>query len=480
MKAIIIGSTKHLAFAVFYSSVGTSIALIAMAVWFLNSRPDLSLWHTTDLQSEYTVKTEVNNFSDYLALEDQLFIELDKKVYQNQSEPQYFDILNRYVRGSYSDPGLWSQDWNRSFEWSKVDAEYGVLLLHGMSDSPYAMSHFAKHYKGKAHVLGLRLPGHGTLPSALTKVTWQDMAAAVALATEQMKQTLGDKPLYVVGFSTGAALALNHELERIASNKQAHYAAMVLFSPAIGLPPVAAGARWQARLGNILGLDKLSWNSIQSEYDPFKYGSFAVNAGDVVYRLSEHNLELINQLGKERLAGLAPILTFQSLTDDTVDTSAVVNSLYQKLPNVGHELVMFDINRTKVNLSLILNDPLLPYEAVLAQDAYDFTFTLVENESADTRKIHARRLNDDSKQELGLIWPKQVYSLSHVALPFPKSDPLYGPVGDQKKQHIQIGIAASRGERGVLTVPASEMMRQKWNPFHSYMLKKMDQIIVAQ
>ncbi|MGS0683121.1 alpha/beta hydrolase [Shewanella sp. 125m-7] len=474
MKAIIIGSTKHLAFALFYASLGTSITLIALAVWFLNSRPDLSFWHTTDLTSEYRVNSNLNRFDEYMALEDKLFAELESKVYQQPSDPQSYDILNRYVKGSYSDPGLWIQDWNRSYEWPNADAEYGVLLLHGMSDSPYAMSHFANHYKDKAHVLGLRLPGHGTLPSALTNIYWQDMAGAVALATQHMKTVLGDKPLYLVGFSTGAALALNHELERLAVEKKADYASMVLISPAIGLPPVAAGAWWQARLGTVLGLDKLSWNSIQAEYDPFKYGSFAVNAGDVVYQLSIRNLELIEQLGAERLAGLPPILTFQSLTDDTVDTRAVVNRLYNQLPAGGHELVLFDINRTKVNLSLILNDPLQPYRQMMADGEFNYDFTLIENQSLDSRQIQSRSINDASITPLSLSWPKQVYSLSHVALPFPRSDALYGPIWDADKQHIQIGTGASRGERGVFSVSASEIMRQKWNPFHRYMLSKMD------
>lgn len=480
MKAIIIGSTKHLAFALFYSLIGTSIALIAMAVWFLNARPDLSIWHTSDLTAEYQATSDLYSFDEYLKLEDKLFAELDNKVYQKLLEPESFDILNRYVKGSYSDPAHWQQDWNRSFEWPKTDADFGVLLLHGMSDSPYAMSHFAQHFKGQAHVLALRLPGHGTIPSALTSVHWQDMAAAVSLATKDLQQKLGDKPLYVVGYSTGAALALNHELERLADNKKAAYSAMVLLSPAIGLTPVAAGAKWQAMLGHALGLDKLSWNSIQSEYDPFKYGSFAVNAGDVVYQLSLHNLGLIKRLGKQELAGLAPILTFQSLTDDTVDTAAVIKELYLKLPAADHELVLFDINRTKVNMSLILNDPLAPYLGLMDQGEFDFTFTLVENMADDSREVQARTLNNNQQQPLNLRWPKQVYSLSHVALPFPKSDPLYGPIGDKTKPHIQIGIGASKGERGVITVPASEMMRQKWNPFYPYMLDKMDAIVRPQ
>ncbi|GIU14837.1 carboxylesterase [Shewanella sp. MBTL60-007] len=478
MKAIIIGSTKHLAFALFYASLGTSLALIAMVVWYLNSRPDLSLWHTTELTSEYRVHSDVSSFSEYMQLEDKLFDELENKIYLDAEAPQPFDVINRYVRGSYSDPAHWSQDWNRSYEWVNADAEFGVLLIHGMSDSPYAMSHFAKHYKDQAHVLGLRLPGHGTLPSALTHIYWQDMAGAVALATAHMKQALGEKPLYLVGFSTGAALALNHELEQIATNKGSDYAAMVLISPAIGLPPVAAGAKWQARLGTVLGLDKLSWNSIQAEYDPFKYGSFAVNAGDVVYQLSLRNHQLVQGLGLKALEALPPILTFQSLTDDTVDTSAVISSLYSLLPDAGHELVLFDINRTKVNLSLILSDPLEPYRQMMTKGQFNYDFTLVENLSPESGELQARRLNDNKITPLGLSWPKQVYSLSHVALPFPRHDPLYGPIWDEKKPHIQIGTGASRGERGVISVSASEMLRQKWNPFHSYLLDKMDEVIV--
>ncbi|WP_108946785.1 alpha/beta hydrolase [Shewanella halifaxensis] len=474
MKSIIIGSTKHLAFAVFYSLIGTSIAFVAMAVWYLNSRPDLSIWHTTDLQSEYRASSDVSSFDEYLKLEEKLFAELDNKVYQKLLEPESFDVLNRYVKGSYSSPTHWSQDWNRSFEWPNKNADFGVLLLHGMSDSPYAMSHFAKHFKDKAHVLALRLPGHGTVPSALTHMRWQDLAAAVNIATQDLQQSLAGKPLYVIGYSTGAALALNHELERIAANDQPAYSAMVLLSPAIGLSPVAAGAKWQSILGYALGLDKLSWNSIQPEYDPFKYGSFAVNAGDVVYQLSINNLSLIKMLGENKLKELPPILTFQSLTDDTVDTAAVVNELYLKLPNAGHELVLFDINRTKVNMSLMINDPLMPYTDMMQQGGFEFTFTLVENQATDTRKVQARTLNNSQRQPLNLHWPKQVYSLSHVALPFPQLDPLYGPIADVNRSHIQIGLGASKGERGVITVPASEMMRQKWNPFYPYMLDKID------
>ena len=61
-----------------------------------------------------------------------------------------------------------------------------MLLLHGMSDAPYSLRALgeALHARG-FHVLGLRLPGHGTAPSGLVTATWEDMAAAVALAARQ-------------------------------------------------------------------------------------------------------------------------------------------------------------------------------------------------------------------------------------------------------------------------------------------------------
>ncbi|WP_076415441.1 carboxylesterase [Shewanella sp. UCD-KL12] len=482
MKTIVIGSTKHLVMALIYASIGIFIALLATGVWLLNSRPDLDIWHTVDLESEYNSSLAIETFSQYISLEQKLFEEVERKIY-DQTQAPHPSVLNRYVRGSLADPQNWRIDWNKSYEWSKEDADYGVLLLHGMSDSPYALSHVAKHFKGKAHILGLRLPGHGTIPSGLVDVKWQDMAAAVSLASEHLNKQLKGKPIYVVGFSTGAALALNHELERVLAQQKPDYSAMVFISPAIGLPPVAAGAQWQAKLGELLGLEKLSWNSIQTEYDPFKYNSFAVNAGDVVYQLAERNQHILQQLTDEQLMALPSILTFQSLTDDTVSTEAVFTGLYHKLPKHNHQLVVFDINRTDINMGLIPEDPMLDHLGLFNTQYLDYDLTLVHNNLAtheNLRDVEAETYfanGDTEKVSLATSWPYNVFSLSHVALPFPIEDSLYGPEGVNYIERIQIGAASSRGERGVLGVSADEILRQKWNPFFPYMIEKADDFI---
>ena len=72
------------------------------------------------------------------------------------------------------------------------------------------------------------------------------------------------------------------------------------------------------------------------------------------------------------------------------------------------------------------------------------------------------------RTQLDLAWPKSIYSLSHVALPFPANDPLYGVEEEEQSPGIRLGSLAPRGEKGVLQVPAADMLRQRWNPFYSY------------
>ena len=70
-------------------------------------------------------------------------------------------------------------------------------------------------------------------------------------------------------------------------------------------------------------------------------------------------------------------------------------------------------------------------------------------------------------------WPHEVYSLSHVALPFPPDDPVYGGPNAGKSPGIQLGDIALRGEKGVLQVSGTDMLRLRWNPFHDYVAKRI-------
>ena len=74
-------------------------------------------------------------------------------------------------------------------------------------------------------------------------------------------------------------MATNYSLASVEDGNLPRPAGIILISPEIGISEIAAFADWQAWLGDLLGLDNLSWNVVQPEYDPYKYNSFAVNAG---------------------------------------------------------------------------------------------------------------------------------------------------------------------------------------------------------
>jgi alpha-beta hydrolase superfamily lysophospholipase len=456
--------------------------LLGAAVYYLENQPDLKVWHQAELDAEFTVDTPAQSFADYLALEKRLFGQLDEQVYARIRAGDR-DSINRYFRGSQSDPGRWPTDWNRSFELSADAPKIGVLLLHGMSDSPYSLRNLGErlHAEG-AWVVGLRLPGHGTAPSGLTRVRWQDMAAAIRLAMEHLREKVGNRPLYLVGYSNGGALAVDYALEGLQDSTLPSVDGLVLISPAIGVTSLAALAVWQARLGHLLGLPKLEWNAILPEYDPFKYGSFAVNAGDQTYRLT---LDIRSRLaalrGSADLKRLPRILAFQSAVDATVEAPVLVKELFEGLPAGGHELVLFDINRFTDIEQLLRKDPKEGIDQLMNDVSLPFTLSLVTNENEHSRRVVVRRKRPGDLRihqlTIGLEWPDGLYSLAHVALPFPAGDPLYGVEDTGDSPGIQLGSQALRGERGVLRISASDMLRLRWNPFYPYLERRISEFV---
>ena len=319
------------------AAAGATLTLIAVFVIYLNDREDLSVWHEAELDEEFTVDSPITTFDEYLELEDRTFQQLEELVYANITPAQQGPI-NRYNSGSASDPSGREPNWNRSYEMSSPSPTAGVLMIHGMSDSPYSLRAMAQTlHRSGANVVGLRVPGHGTAPSGLLTVTWQDMAAAVQLAVRHLAAKSEGKPLYIVGYSNGGALAVNYELETLLDGSLPSVNRLVLISPEIGLPKVAAFAVWQARLGRLLGLDKLAWNSLLPEYDPYKYGSFAVNAGDVAYQITTEIQSKITALtASKKIKDLSPILAFSSIVDATVSVPALLDGLFNRLPPGDH------------------------------------------------------------------------------------------------------------------------------------------------
>lgn len=471
---------RHFLLFVSYGVLGSLLTLLIVLTVTLNGRTDLDVWHLADLDKEFTADSEISTFEEYVLLENSLFVQLDEEVYAKTGLVGD-DVANRYKRGSLSDPSRWPRNWNRSFELPTTDPRASVLLLHGLSDSPYSLRTIAdRMHATNHHVLGLRIPGHGTAPSGLVEVRWQDMAAAVEIAVKHLAQLHPHKPIYIVGYSNGAALAVHYALATLEKSDLPEIDRLALISPEIGVTKAAAFAVWQARLGHFLGLEKLAWNSIEPEYDPFKYGSFAINAGDLSYRITG---EIQRLLGKESVAGklsaMPSIQAFSSIVDATVLAPALIRDLLGRLPAGGHELVIYDVNSTLGLDYLYKWDPSEMFETLRKAGVNRYNLSLVSNRRQPGGAMIERRWrvgmggDDYIDTPLKLSWPSDVYSLSHVALPIPPGDPLYGGMPDESSPGLKLGALALRGERGVLQISPASMLRLRWNPFYAYQEEKM-------
>ena len=323
-------------------------------------------------------------------------------------------------------------------------------------------------------MVGLRVPGHGTAPSVLTRTKWQDMAAAVEIAMRHLKEQVEDRPLYVVGYSNGGALAVHYALKTLEDESLPELSSVVLISPEIGITSAAAFAIWQERIGKVLGLSKLQWTGIIPEYDPYKYGSFPVNAGNLAYRLTAENRKRLARLSvKKQLDEFPPVLAFQSVVDATVQAPALVNDLFFRLPDKGHEIALFGLNRTAGFDPLYKKDPRDQVPILLKGRERSFSLSLLTCRSKSDESVIIRTWgvgeSEPVEADTSFVWPEDIYSLSHVALPFSDKDPVYGDGDNRSDTVISLGNLALRGEKGVLKISADELMRLRWNPFYPYL-----------
>lgn len=169
-------------------------------------------------------------------------------------------------------------------------------------------------------------------------------------------------------------------------------------------------------------------------------------------------------------------LTFQSVVDFTVSTRAIVSALYANLPANGSWLVLFDLNR-RVKFGPLPRTGSDTMVARLLPDApRNFGTAVVTNASPRSDAVVARSVEAGSTTEtvteLGLSFPPGVFPLSHLAIPFPLSDPLYGLEPDASEDYgANLGAMATRG---VLVVSVDSLARMSSNPFFDHVMQRIE------
>jgi alpha-beta hydrolase superfamily lysophospholipase len=282
-------------------------------------------------------------------------------------------------------------------------ASAGVLLVHGLTDSPYLMRDLGDFFRGVPGacylVRSILLPGHGTRPGDLLEVQVDDWHAATRYGIRSFAGRVSD--LHIVGFSTGAALAI---YEALATEPSApRIRSLILLSPLIRPHGVGAQHHLIARL--IVGARRLvprwRWMEVGEDRDYAKYESFPANAAYQV-------LVLADQLAT-KLTRNVPVPVFAALVaeDQTVSVDRALE---------------FFLGRT---------DPSLPGHLVLyvgsGPAAVEYKGKVVQYASkygvdpARVAVVEVSQRSDDGRV---------VRELSHTSTPVAPSNPHYGANGD--------------------------------------------------
>ena len=461
------------------------VTAVALRTYDIQRGPSLELWHTFVPHELSRQQLRKADWATYIAAENAAFDEVRANV-TDKLPPEARVPSNRYFKDSPIYPGHFAQDWNRSYILEPEGTPRGaVVLLHGLTDSPYSLRHIARLYRDRGFVVvAIRMPGHGTVPSGLTHVDWEDWSEATRLAVrEARRRVAAPLPLHIVGFSNGGALAMKYTLDGLDDKDLSRPDQVILIAPMIGITELSRFAGVFGWPAIFPAFSKAAWLGILPEFNPFKYNSFPVNGARQSSLLTR---DLRAQIAREESAGnlerLPPILTFQSLIDFTVSTRAIVTGLYARLPNNGSELVLFDLNRSVKFGPLLRSGSDLRLDRILPAPPRRFRSTVITNTGPDSRQVVERVTEAGATAEktrtLDLEFPLEVFSLSHLALPFPMNDSLYGMRPESTDEFgVNLGAIAVRGERGALIVSLDSLTRLSSNPFFPYMADRIAGVI---
>nr|WP_315237583.1 alpha/beta fold hydrolase [uncultured Albidiferax sp.] len=178
----------------------------------------------------------------------------------------------------------------------------GILLVHGLSDSPYLVRDLGDVLSRQPIAAGrcvlvrsLLLPGNATTPGDLLRVRYEDWVEATGYGLRSFAGAAAR--VHLVGYSTGGALGIYWAYHPQELQPRVPLASLVLLSPVVRptgfitrlstLPDILA------RLVDITGYKR--WLSQHLDQDFAKYESFPLNAGYQVVRLDNALEALLEQ-----------------------------------------------------------------------------------------------------------------------------------------------------------------------------------------
>ena len=286
-------------------------------------------------------------------------------------------------------------DGNAPFEMRPQDAHAGanlkscrrgILLTHGLSDSPYFMKYLAMFFVEQGfRVMAILLPGHGTQPGDLLDANWQDWSGMVAYGVDRLAEEVEE--VYLAGFSAGGALSVLHGL------KDSRVRGLFLYSPALRISSRAALARFHKIYSWLIASGK--WLEIKPDRDIYKYESFPKNAAAQMYALTRAVDDLLHRHNIN-----FPVFAAASADDTTVDVSATLEFIARSR-HPSSKIVLYSADAEDISSKPDLNRAI--------------------GELSGTTKLDV----------VGSKLPQQrILSFSHTSIVLPSDDEHYGASGD--------------------------------------------------
>jgi esterase/lipase len=219
-----------------------------------------------------------------------------------------------------------------------------VLLVHGLTDSPYYVATLGDALYARGYnVVSVLLPGHGTAPECLLHVKYQQWENEVSFGLS-LARRLGGR-VSMAGFSTGGALSLNAIAENFAASNRdpIPWGNVLLFSPAIGFDDK------ELALCDVPGVDDIveklkPWardNPNAPESNPNKYAKMATNSVCQLYYVTQANSYLSGIIGRDIKARGIGVFAVESMADTTVSPEAVVSFMGSLPSGTRKELITY-------------------------------------------------------------------------------------------------------------------------------------------
>ncbi|NOI76061.1 lysophospholipase [Vibrio coralliilyticus] len=196
----------------------------------------------------------------------------------------------------------------------------GVLLVHGLGDSPYSFTDIATHLAEQGYLVRtVLLPGHGSKAGDLLLPSLEDWQGVVHHHIGLLKQDTDS--IWVGGYSTGANLVTYEALSDEDIN------GVLLFSPAF--EPGSTTVKF-AELASYF----ITWADQDPEDNPLRYNSLPMSAAAVYYQTSAQVRDKLATANYDK-----PVFMLMSEADSVIDTQFSIDTFTQKMKNPNSRIV---------------------------------------------------------------------------------------------------------------------------------------------